>query len=423
MEKRMLWIVGMLLLVQLSVTGCQSNHMPQAIVGKVINTSPGVSVVLHGEDSYDQDGDNLQYCWTLVYSPAGSQAEQTLAGMKPNFTPDKEGVYVLSLIVRDKAKQSLPAYQFVNVEKSFTQLDFKLVDVAYDIALDKIVMVSTSPNRLHIYDPTTRQDVQIELPDTPVAIALNQNGLYAAVGCQYGLVYVNVGTGEYMRSWAFDKDIVDVMLGDNGYAYILFEQQIAWINLETGEVNLKKEARINDASGGAIRPDGKALYIHDGYCITRFDLTNVVPGNSTRISDIHYFIKNMLWFTRDGQRLITNHACLLPAFDSADEVENCTQLDSTDAESITNVGDLFALISVERNDFTDTQLVFRTLPWRVNKIIDLPVINFRERTYLLHGRAVFANSAGDEYYVVMVASDEPQLANRCYVVTYQSPAE
>lgn len=78
------------------------NTAPVSNAGAALNGKTGVAVTLDGSTSSDANGDKLNYSWTLVSKPDGSNA--SLAGTTsatPTFTPDVSGTYVASLIVND----------------------------------------------------------------------------------------------------------------------------------------------------------------------------------------------------------------------------------------------------------------------------------------------------------------------------------
>ena len=73
------------------------------------NKLPGAVVTLDGSASHDANGDPLTYSWTFLSMPAGSTA--TLAGattVSPTFTVDRDGAYVVQLIVNDGTVNSAP---------------------------------------------------------------------------------------------------------------------------------------------------------------------------------------------------------------------------------------------------------------------------------------------------------------------------
>jgi len=83
--------------------GAKSNSTPIANAGldqKV--AAAGIPVTLNGSASSDPDGDAISYEWTIIERPVGSiDALSSLVASNPTFTPDKAGVYKLSLVVND----------------------------------------------------------------------------------------------------------------------------------------------------------------------------------------------------------------------------------------------------------------------------------------------------------------------------------
>ena len=67
----------------------------------------GSSVVLDGLDSFDPDGDDITFQWTLASLPAGSNAVLMDADTAtPSLSPDVVGDYVLELVVSDAFSDS-----------------------------------------------------------------------------------------------------------------------------------------------------------------------------------------------------------------------------------------------------------------------------------------------------------------------------
>jgi len=78
-----------------------ANSVPEANAGPDQNVSTGARVTLDGSASRDANSDNLSFNWALT-PPAGSSASLSNAGaIKPTFLADKEGSYVITLVVND----------------------------------------------------------------------------------------------------------------------------------------------------------------------------------------------------------------------------------------------------------------------------------------------------------------------------------
>lgn len=94
--------------VDVTITATVANAAPVANAGPDQNVHNGILVTLDGSASSDANGDTLTYQWTLTSRPAGSASTLTSAtNVKPTFTPDIAGTYVVSLIVSDGSLNSI----------------------------------------------------------------------------------------------------------------------------------------------------------------------------------------------------------------------------------------------------------------------------------------------------------------------------
>lgn len=95
------------------------NQPPTAIAGPdYVITMPAYKLILDGRNSFDEDGDELDFAWFLVNSPQGATAAIT----EPNspissFTASLDGTYWFSLIVSDGQLKSSPSVIKVTLQK------------------------------------------------------------------------------------------------------------------------------------------------------------------------------------------------------------------------------------------------------------------------------------------------------------------
>jgi len=79
-----------------------TNTAPVANAGTAQSVSTGSVVTLNGSGSSDSNKDALTYKWSFTSKPAGSNAAlSSTTAIRPTFTADVAGSYVLSLVVND----------------------------------------------------------------------------------------------------------------------------------------------------------------------------------------------------------------------------------------------------------------------------------------------------------------------------------
>lgn len=79
-----------------------TNTIPIAYAGMDMLVTTGGGVILYGGNSYDADGDPLTFHWSFVSQPAGSTVVLSdVTAVSPIFKADKDGVYLLQLVVND----------------------------------------------------------------------------------------------------------------------------------------------------------------------------------------------------------------------------------------------------------------------------------------------------------------------------------
>lgn len=91
------------------VTVTTENTAPVADAGGPRGATVGAPVQLDGSASSDVDGDSLTYRWSFLATPEGSSGTLSApAAVRPTFTPDRPGIYVIQLVVNDGALESAP---------------------------------------------------------------------------------------------------------------------------------------------------------------------------------------------------------------------------------------------------------------------------------------------------------------------------
>jgi hypothetical protein len=85
------------------------NYVPAADAGPDRTVPRGTLVRLHGRDAEDGQGDRLTFSWRFLEKPAGSLTVLVGARMAlPIFLADRDGLYVIELVVSDGQRESAP---------------------------------------------------------------------------------------------------------------------------------------------------------------------------------------------------------------------------------------------------------------------------------------------------------------------------
>jgi hypothetical protein len=96
-----------------------TNSPPIANAGADQTVYVAQAVTLDGSGSTDPDGQSLRYSWSFVSRPAGSSAAlSSPSTVRPVFTPDREGDYVVQLVVNDGIVDSAPDTVLVSTQNS-----------------------------------------------------------------------------------------------------------------------------------------------------------------------------------------------------------------------------------------------------------------------------------------------------------------
>jgi len=92
------------------------DNKPVAVIDGILNVTVGKTVYLDGTLSSDPGGANLDYSWTLLSSPNGSQAIiSSSSDPQASFTADVAGTYKVKLIVTNGLTDNAPAYAEITV--------------------------------------------------------------------------------------------------------------------------------------------------------------------------------------------------------------------------------------------------------------------------------------------------------------------
>lgn len=308
-------------------------------------------------------------------------------------------------------------------------LPFRVGDAEYSDALDKIVAVSSSPSALRLIDPTTGAIETVALSLPPLVVSVSPDGLFAAVGHDAWVSYVDLSTLQVVAELPVSVTAVDIVLAGNGFVYVLPREdqwaRIHTINLGTGEETLSGGNQIYAGTLAKLHPTQQALYGADnGLSPSDIEKYDISGGNAVVSYDSPYHgdydVCGDLWITESGDRIYTRcgntfRADPVRAQDMIYAGSVGDALLWVDHTSVTNVA---AMIPGS----TDTELRFIDNEFLTDlRVADLPTYTTNGIEYPTHGQFVFFRSDGSEAYVVAEIDPNAGVLNNQVVVTVTAP--
>lgn len=315
-------------------------------------------------------------------------------------------------------------------------LDFRVLDAEYSKTLDTIIVVSTTPtNAVHVYDPRSKTDISIDLPLTPTCVSVSLDGLYAAIGHDGWISYVNLTTFSVEKVISVSCDVLDIVLAGNGYVYA-FPRRDQWerircININTEMESLHSGNYIYAGTLAKLHPNGKAIYGADnGLSPSDIEKYSIENGTAQYLYDSpyhgNYAMCGDLWISEDGFRIFTRCGNVFRSSDIREEdmVYNGSLSELDRIENLSHSLESNKVVVIpessqftEDNEDTEIQIYDYDFLAFENRT-ELPAFRVGSSTYPAHGRFVYHNDDGSEFYVIVQADNTAGLIYDYGIVTF-----
>lgn len=273
-----------------------------------------------------EDGSPLLYAWEIVTRPDDSVAELTEADtLQPTLVPDRVGTYVIRLVASTELATSSDELS-LRVSPDQLIMNYQLVDMEYSDELDRMVIVSSTPNQLRLVDPETGEESTVALPKAPTAVSVEPGGLRAAVGYDGNISIVDLQSMTVLSSPIVSTLVGDIVFGADDRVHS-FPRVDQWEQIHTtfiedgtetlgGGIRAGTRARLNPVRTGVAYGADRGLSPSD---IERYDVSSS-PVRNVRDSPYHgdYAMCGDLWFTDDGASIITRCGNVFRSSDNMD---------------------------------------------------------------------------------------------------------
>lgn len=350
----------------------------------------------------------------------------------------------------------LPDGPILSENSEIIPLEFNVVDAEYSFALDKIVIVSSNPNSLHVFDPVTQIDIALDLSYVPTTVSVGPDGKFAAVGHNEHISYVDLQNVEVIKILDISTNVNDVALG-HGWVYASPFYDGDYTALRAVNIARNEEIQCIKTSsqgipqdiGGVylvrgnsiykLHPDGQRLYIlarsHSFYEAEFIQRWEIIEGIAYYDHESSSYVVNdtktggNIWLSKNGERIFTSQGQVFNTSVNHDEdityISNLENIDTISHLTHSEAAERIVAISNLKDEASKIEhrvVSFDYESLRPEKTVNLPdfVVQIwtdglrptvEEKNYAANGRFVFVNDKGTHYYVIVQADEEAGLQN------------
>jgi hypothetical protein len=271
----------------------------------------------------------------------------------------------------------------------------------------------------------------LSLPLTPTAVSVSPDGLFAAVGHNGWISYIDLSANSLIKTFAVTTDVLDIILDGNGYVHA-FPRRDQWakissINIATEQEVLSSGYSIYAGTLARLHPDGTSIYGADnGLSPSDIEKYDISAGTAAYLYDSPYHgdfsMCGNLWIAEDGLRIFTRCGNVFRS--SSDQAQDMTyngalenlggQIVSLDHSGETGMVSTIVRDSVysNPNSLLDTQIHFYNYDFLTDAgSVNLPDFTVGSNTFAAHGKFVFHNSDGTRYFAIVQADSASGLLN------------
>ena len=319
---------------------------------------------------------------------------------------------------------------------SIQHLNYRVIDSAYSSSLDLMIMISSSPDQLHIYAPASQKETTIDLKRPPLNLAVSPDGKFVVVGHNALISYIDLQKASLVKTLDLSNDPASLVLTNNGWVYFSpVKGNFHVYGIQTGNgqtiTNSDSATFLDQGLVLKLSLDGKSLYgANRNSSPSKFLKVDVSRAVPSFLYEFPYHGEREgcgnLWLAEDGKRIFS--ACGEVFRASGDKNQDMTyngKLTGVDSVYYLTHSKATGQILVVPSPTTG-KAVYGSFTKRTpgNKIqifgyenlnfegsIKLPDFQNNGKNYPALATAVFVNATGTKYYTVVQADEKSGLEN------------
>ncbi|HEX7361066.1 MAG TPA: FG-GAP-like repeat-containing protein [Bryobacteraceae bacterium] len=237
--------------------------------------------------------------WIQLVSGSYGSGDTTLTyAVRPNRSGARTGTITLN------SGETLTISQdgYYGETSGLVNLSVNPVAADYSKSLDKLVYVSAAPDELHLYDPNSQTDRFVPLALAPTSVSVDPTGMYAAVGHNGWISYVNLQSMSVQRIFPIDSDVNALILAANGYIYAFPQRDWSDIfSLNIGNGTVTPTSAIYDGRVPRLDASGNYLYVGGNWS----SKWSISQGVTSILENPFLGTCGNLWLSEDGNRIYT----------------------------------------------------------------------------------------------------------------------
>jgi len=269
--------------------------------------------------------------------------------------------------------------------------------------------------------------VPLNLP--PKAVSISPDGLYAAVGHDAWVSYVDLANATLIEVFPVSTNAIDIVFAGNGYIYV-FPEEDQWesiysLKIDTGLVTTDPFSSIYAGTLAKLHPDGKAIYgATVGLSPSDIEKYSILDGTADSLIDSPYHgeydMCDNLWMSEDGLRIFTKCGNVFRATEDAstdmtyngslEGIEAATYISHSSAAN--QVAVIPGTLWWDEQDLLNDRVQFFNYDFLTfESEVGLPDFIIGSKSFASRGQYVFYSADGNNVYVVLKAAPESALLN------------